>query len=118
MQVDENRIEDLQLRRAEAALRRARRENARARSALARALAAEARLCAIEQSPVWRLAAPVRRIFRALPAPVRGLLRRTPASLAGNSITVSGPVSTLQSGSPPLPVALLIDDYWPRPDCD
>jgi len=60
----------------------------------------------------------VRRIFRALPAPVRGLLRRTPASLAGNSITVSGPVSTLQSGSPPLPVALLIDDYWPRPDCD
>jgi hypothetical protein len=118
VQGDENRIVDLRLRRGEAALGRARRENARARHALARALAAEARLSAIEQNPVWRLVAPVRRFFHALPVPVRRLLRQTPPSLIGNSVTVSGAGSTLQSRSPPLPVALLIDDYWPRPDCD
>jgi glycosyltransferase involved in cell wall biosynthesis len=108
---------DLQHRRAEAALRRARRDSERARRALARALAAEARLLVMEQSFLWRLLAPVRHVFHALPALVRQLLRRVPAHSTGKS-TVSGPVPMPQSGSSPLPVALLIDDNWPRPDCD
>lgn len=114
----ENRNGDLQIRRVEAALRRARRENARARRALARALAAEARLSAIEQSPAWRLTAPARRVFHALPAPVRQLLRRAPASPTGDPTPVPGPRSKLEADSPRLPVALMIDDYWPRPDSD
>ena len=65
-----------------------------------------------------RLTAPARRVFHALPAPVRQLLLRAPASPTGDPTPVPGPRSKLEADLPRLPVALMIDDYWPRPDSD
>lgn len=110
--------------RANAANARAERERARAREAISRALAAEARLAAIEASAAWRLTWPVRRLAHAVPSPVYRLIRGLPADLPRASTGTAPPcapaVSPPTASSPVarLPIALLIDDHWPRPDRD
>lgn len=110
-------------RRADAATARANRESERARRAIERALAAEARLAEFQASAAWRLTWPARRLAYAVPKPLYDLVRRAPARLLR---AARGGGSGQRPASPALarpepargPLALLIDDHWPRPDRD
>lgn len=111
-------------RRADAANARAERESERARQAMERAAAAEARLAALQSSAAWRLTWPARRLAHAVPRPFYDLLRGAPGHLLRATRGNGGPQpappvpAPAQPCSAQGPVALLIDDHWPRPDRD
>lgn len=113
-------------RRAAAANARAKRESERARKATERALAVEARLAAFEASAAWRLTWPARRLAYAVPKPLYDLVRKAPGRLlraarGGVERRPAPPASATATRFEPAgvgPVALLIDDHWPRPDRD
>jgi glycosyltransferase involved in cell wall biosynthesis len=116
-------------RRADAANARAERERERTRRAMERALAAEARLAEFEASAAWRLTWPARRLAYAVPKPLYNLVRRGPGRLLQAARgrperrpppPAAAPVPAPARSEPVRrgPIALLIDDHWPRPDRD
>jgi hypothetical protein len=113
----------LERRRARLADARARREAEKARLATERSLAAEARLAAIESSVSWRVTWPLRRLAAAVPPPIYHAARRGPGRLLRAIRGEAKHPPPPRSASTPAeddggPVALLIDDHWPRPDRD
>lgn len=106
-------------RRADAANARADRESRRATQALERAAAAEARLAALEGSAAWQATWPIRRLAHAIPRPLYDLVRGRrpqPQHEGGTAAPPATPEAAPVPGRQP--VALLIDNYWPRPDRD
>lgn len=119
-------------RRADAANARAERERGRTLEAAARAQVVERRLSTVEASLAWRMSWPFRRVAHAIPSGLYNLLRgglarercsKPPCQLSGphgavdqgNTLPAS-PASA--AGSNRKPIALLIDDQWPRADRD